>query len=280
MVRKRERNTSTVAAIEQRGPLALVQGIAFDLEGTLINLEPLHHLAHLQAAADVGIKLSRPQAIKKLPHFVGGPDEQVAAEIASLAETKPEAQRILASKRMYFEQLLHQNGLISPRRGAIEFLEWVENLGLGMAIGTVTERALAMHLLEQSGLLRVLKEEAVVAREDVRALKPSPDVYTETARRLGISPSNQLVFEDSVTGLTCAHAAGSRSVAMPTIPFKYFAQSLRQAGAEAVFEAWDVPDLRRFVREVVDPSYLSWDTRLAQGDKSSQKLELTLPARA
>jgi hypothetical protein len=48
------------------------------LEGTVIDLERFHHQAHLQAALDIGLKLSLEEAIRKIPHFVGGPDETVA----------------------------------------------------------------------------------------------------------------------------------------------------------------------------------------------------------
>ncbi len=234
-----------------------VQGIAFDLEGTIIDIEALHHNAHLLAAAGAGVSLSWQEALERVPNFVGGPDEAVAAEIASLADERVLTQEVLLAKQLHFEELLQEHSDISPREGFIEFVQWVKSLGLEVAIGTVTKRATAMHLLERAGLLREFSEEVVVAREDVPAPKPSPDVYYETARRIGISPDSQLVFEDSVIGLISARSAGCRSVAIPTIHLPSFLQSLYREGAEAVFATWRDPDIRSFILKAIGADTVS-----------------------
>jgi len=228
-----------------------VQGIAFDLEGTIIDIEALHRTAHLRAAADVGVNLSWEEALEQVPHFVGGPDREVAAEIASLADEKVSPQEILMAKQLYFQELLRENSSIAPREGFIEFMSWVRSLGLEMAIGTVTSRTLAMHLLELAGLLPKFSDEVIVAREDVLAPKPSPDVYYETARRIGIAPNSQLVFEDSIVGLISARSAGCRLVAIPTIHRPSFVQSLYREGAEAVFGTWSDPDIHPFILRAI-----------------------------
>jgi HAD superfamily hydrolase (TIGR01509 family) len=228
-------------------PITPVQGIALDLEGTIIDIEALHHTAHLRAAADAGVSLSWEEALERAPHFVGGPDEEVAAEIASLADERVSTQEILLAKRLHFGELLQEHSSIAPREGFIEFVRWARRLGLEVAIGTVTNRALAMHLLERADLLPEFNDVVVIAREDVLAPKPSPDVYYETARRIGIAPSSQLVFEDSIVGIISARSAGCRLVAIPTIHIPSFLQSLYREGAEAVFMTWSDPDIRSFI---------------------------------
>lgn len=66
--------------------------------------------------------------------------------------------------------------------------------------------------------------EAVVTGDQVARPKPSPDVYLEAARRLGVGAGRCLAFEDSVAGCEAARAAGMRVVAVP-------------AGAREPFEA-------------------------------------------
>ncbi|HEX5823265.1 MAG TPA: HAD family phosphatase [Candidatus Limnocylindrales bacterium] len=56
---------------------------------------------------------------------------------------------------------------------------------------------------------------AVVSSDEVEHGKPSPDVFLEAARRLGVSPSDVLVVEDSLNGLKAGRAAGMTTVLVP-----------------------------------------------------------------
>lgn len=58
--------------------------------------------------------------------------------------------------------------------------------------------------------------DAVVTSADVRRGKPAPDPYLEAARRLGVSPRDAVVFEDTTIGIASAHVAGARCVAVAT----------------------------------------------------------------
>ncbi|KAJ6774167.1 RIBOFLAVIN KINASE/FMN ADENYLYLTRANSFERASE [Salix purpurea] len=58
----------------------------------------------------------------------------------------------------------------------------------------------------------------IIAGDEVRAGKPSPDIFLEAAKRLGIEPSRCLVIEDSLPGVTGGKAAGMEVVAVPSIP--------------------------------------------------------------
>ncbi|KAK6932487.1 Haloacid dehalogenase-like hydrolase [Dillenia turbinata] len=59
---------------------------------------------------------------------------------------------------------------------------------------------------------------AIVAGDDVRNGKPSPDIYFEAAKRLNVEPSNCLVIEDSLPGVSAGKAAGMEVVAVPSLP--------------------------------------------------------------
>jgi len=56
---------------------------------------------------------------------------------------------------------------------------------------------------------------AVVCAEDTVRGKPYPDPFLEAARLLGVEPQRCLVFEDSVTGLNAAQAAGMQCIIVP-----------------------------------------------------------------
>nr|AFK48452.1 unknown [Lotus japonicus] len=58
----------------------------------------------------------------------------------------------------------------------------------------------------------------IIGGDEVRTGKPSPDIFIEAARRLGIEPSNCLVIEDSLPGVTAGKTAEMEVIAVPSIP--------------------------------------------------------------
>lgn len=214
-----------------------VAAVAFDLDGTLVDLERFHHTALLLAARAVGVELTWQQARERLAHFIGGPDQRVAAEVAALrAGISPPD--VLTAKRRHFSALVSAVAEIDPRPGVGELLDRLGSRGIPVAVGTVTERGEALSILHRAGLLARFGEDRVVTAQDVPHLKPAPHVYQETARRLAVSPADQLVFEDSITGATAARSAGSLVLAMPTVCDRDYLASIGATGAAAVFPDW------------------------------------------
>lgn len=231
--------------------IGIIEGFAFDLEGTLIDLESIHHEAHLLAAADFGLFLTWREAFDSLPHFIGGPDEIVAEEISSLAGKDVRPREVLMSKRHHFNLLLKKRKHIEPRKGFKAVIQWIKSNNFPIAIGTVTDRHLAKQLLLEAKLNNLTSDHLLVAREDVARPKPSPEVYLETARRIGISPTTQLVFEDSVIGVEAAVKAGSLVVAVPSLGDPRYVEILLTAGAYQVFYEWNQPELLEFLKKTI-----------------------------
>ncbi len=231
-------------------------GAAFDLEGTSVNLEPLRHGAHLSAAASFGIHLDYEFAVARLPHFIGGPDEKVASDLYDLSQStlpmpkEDFIREFLARDTIAFEQSLAQCE-IAPREGLCEFLHWLEEHQFRRAIGSLTSRAQATVILQRSGLLGAFAS-TVVLREDVKALKPAPDVYLATARAMGVSPSMQIVFDDSPRGIEAALRAGSHPIGMPVIHSTAARAALLASRPLSVFTDWRDPALRAFILRLRD----------------------------
>jgi len=227
-----------------------IEGIAFDLEGTVVDVEEAHHKGHLVTAREFGVHIPPEEAFKKLPHFIGGPDRAVCEEIRSLMDPADAegvtVDEILDRDRFHYDRLL-QSMPIELRPGFVDFYEAAKAMGLPMTIGSLTEEAQARKLLEGSRLVHLLGEENIVLREHVQEVKPAPDVFWETARRMTIDPKSQVVFEDSPRGVTAAKRAGSLAVGMPVIIKGETIASLVDAGASQIFFDWRVIDAKRLV---------------------------------
>lgn len=216
----------------------MIRGVAFDLEGTIVNLEEIHFQAFVLAAAEVGLSLTFESIVEKIPHALGGGDKRICQGIYDLSDGKTSVPRILEYKRYYYEQSLEKLGSIELRPGFREVFDQIRELGLGVAVGSLTPVKYANLILRRSGLDRLFPPEKVVLEINVQKLKPAPDVFLETARRLAISPSEQLVFEDSATGLIAARVAGSTVVVLPVYHFSKNLIEIIEAGATRIFWDW------------------------------------------
>jgi HAD superfamily hydrolase (TIGR01509 family) len=97
--------------------------------------------------------------------------------------------------------------------GVVELLEDANALGLGRAVASSSSCGWVDGWLRRHGIRDRL--DVVVARDDVRNVKPDPELFLLAASRLGVAPGACVVFEDSPNGMRAALAAGMRCVAVP-----------------------------------------------------------------
>lgn len=220
-----------------------IAGIAFDLEGTVVDVELAHHQAHIFAAKVIGVELSMEDFFKKIPHFIGGPDRTIAEEVSGLV-TKAGTQEwtdsvgmFLVNDQRQYKKLLGEMP-VQPRAGFLNSLELIHLARLPFSIGSLTGTEEARVLLDRSGLNRYFAKDMIVLREDVKNPKPAPDVWIETARRMGVAPENQLVFEDSPRGVQGAMDIRATAVGMPVYNRPDTVTALYAAGVSRVFADW------------------------------------------
>jgi beta-phosphoglucomutase-like phosphatase (HAD superfamily) len=214
-----------------------IRGVAFDLEGTLVDLEYAHHNAHLLTLRDLGMNLSLEDAVVKIPHFIGGPHERIIEEILVFTGSKRRFDYVSDLDHSYFESIRAQLPIV-PRPGSLKVIRWFKEKGFSIAIGSLTDEAPAKLILDRSGLVQEFPPDCVVLKHDVSRLKPDPMVYQETARRMGIKTSEQLVFEDSPRGVIAGKTAGSPVIGMPVYAFVQATIPLLEAGASRIFMDW------------------------------------------
>jgi len=218
----------------------IIKGVAFDLEGTVVDVEHVHHRAHLAVAEEVGIVISLDDAISKIPHFIGGPDETIYREMCIFGgreATREIIAAMLSRKRVHYERLL-ERAEIQKRPGFSDVFHVCRDLCLKVSIGSLTPSAQAKILMDRSGLDGLFLTDPVVLREHVELAKPAPDVFLKTAAVMGVAPVAQLVFEDSPNGVRAAVAAGSIAVGMPVYRTSETVGRLLDAGAKRVFFDW------------------------------------------
>ena len=160
---------------------------AFDLEGTVINLEEFHWAAHRKVAKRLGIDL--PNNIddirKLLPHFVGGPDFLVMKEIRELAITQGASREKIEAewpidKMVESKKAIYQSGYekahIAPREGVTAIMNLIGS-SLPYGICSVTQYLEMEAILERSGLRPMLSGRPIFYYDGNIRPKPAPRTY-------------------------------------------------------------------------------------------------------
>lgn len=97
--------------------------------------------------------------------------------------------------------------------GVMDCMAAARRLGLRLAVASSSEYAWVEKYLQQLGLWKAF--EVLICREDVRNIKPEPDLFLAALEALRLQADEVLVFEDSQNGVLAARRAGIRVVAVP-----------------------------------------------------------------
>lgn len=182
--------------------------VLWDLDGVLVDSEPLLFLAERAVFAEHGVDLT-PEL--KRP-FVGLGGHEVLAAMAEAFGVEADLDAWGARKAALYVELLAQVQSFT-QTGALGRALHAD--GVPMAVASGSSLAMIDAALRAAGLSEVVPTRASV--EEVARGKPAPDVFLLAAERLEVPPSRCVVVEDAVPGLLAAHAAGMRCVAIPSM---------------------------------------------------------------
>jgi HAD superfamily hydrolase (TIGR01509 family) len=185
-----------------------LQAILFDLDGVIIDSEPLHE----QAIQRTSIHLGRALTDEEIASFKGAVEEVGAAK---LLEYNPAATwsvpEVLEYRNNLYKELFNQMTLIP---GSREFIQKAHEKGLKLGLTTSALLENQRRAFDMFDLWPFFS--TIVTGQDIVHGKPHPEPYLKTAEKLGVAPANALVIEDSVHGVRSGKAAGCRVAAITT----------------------------------------------------------------
>ena len=182
--------------------------VLWDMDGTLIDSEPLWLSAELTMLARYGIDLS-----DEVRDRIVGSGLRAAAALFQELGVPMAADDIIAEWADSVITGLRADGP-DWRPGALELLASLREAGIPSALVTMAFRSIADAVVE---LLPEGTFVAIVAGDEVAREKPDPDPYLRGAAALGVDIDQCLALEDSPTGLRAAHASGAVAIGVPNL---------------------------------------------------------------
>jgi HAD superfamily hydrolase (TIGR01509 family) len=182
--------------------------VIFDMDGLLIDSEPLWRRAEIEVFARVGVHLTEADCMRTTGLRV---DEVVAFWYRERPWIGPALAEVAERIVSRVIELVRSEGELMP--GAIEALDFFAARGLPLGLASSSPRRLIDVVLECFGLgPRLL---VVHSAEHEPRGKPDPTVYLHTAEGLGHDPRRCMAIEDSIPGVLAAVAAGMGCIAVP-----------------------------------------------------------------
>lgn len=182
--------------------------VIFDMDGLMLDSERVILDCLRGAASDQRVDIEHDWWLGLIGHGDAVCRERVAARVG-----RDTADALLADGHARYIAIAESG--VPHRPGILALLELLGAHDVPRAVATSTRSPLAQRKLAAAGLLEHF--DVVCTSSDVPHPKPAPDVYLLAAKRLGVSPAQCLVLEDSPTGVRAALAAGMAVVQVPDL---------------------------------------------------------------
>lgn len=189
-----------------------IKGVLFDMDGVLVNSEPMGKRAFLEAIKNFGVI----GHLEDFHDFVGGGAEPVLRGIMEKngGVFVPE---VITHAYDIYERLAQTELHAFPASNNV--INTLHKKGYLLGICSSGNRR-RVNINIGFGKIDTANIKTIVSGEDVARKKPFPDIYLKGAELLGLEPQQCIAVEDAINGVKAAHAAGMKCIAV-TSSFSY-----------------------------------------------------------
>lgn len=219
----------------------MLKGLLFDMDGVLVNNLDVHREAFAEFFRRYGVE----RTFDELNRHFGRGNDDIMGELMPRDIVERVGIRELGNQKEAIYREIYAP-TIKPQEGLIEFLKESEREGLRSAVGSSGFLANVDFVLDKCDIRRYFS--TIVAGDQVTKCKPDPEIYLTAAAKLGLEPSECIVFEDAEAGIEAGKRAGMVVVALATTFSREF---LEETEADLIID--DFRDINvEQLRELLD----------------------------
>jgi HAD superfamily hydrolase (TIGR01509 family) len=226
--------------LRRRRAQAGLQAVLWDMDGLLVDTEPVWTVAEEELAARLGGTWSDELKAR----IVGTRLEVAVPTILRWYGVEPTDAVVADTSCWLLERMVELfSGEVRVLPGVRELLAALAEQEVPVALVSSSYRVLVDAVLAH----RLAPFSVTVAGDEVREGKPHPEPYETACRRLGVTPQRCVVLEDSAAGVASGEAAGCAVVAVPSVPGVVIDPAPRRLVAASLVDV-SVADLRELTR--------------------------------
>ncbi|MDO4587762.1 MAG: HAD family phosphatase [Planctomycetia bacterium] len=177
-------------------------GVIFDIDGVLVDSNPVHFESWVLAAKEDGVEFTE----KLFKETFGQTSRAIIENNWPHPLTSDQIHYFDQRKETIYRDHFDQNVSMIP--GVFDFIEYLRQRDIPMAAGSSGPKINVDYVLDKIGVRPFLK--AVVSGTDVERGKPFPDIFLCASEQMNVPPDRCVVIDDSLSGVQAAKAAGMK----------------------------------------------------------------------
>ena len=179
----------------------MLKAVLFDMDGVIVDTEPLHHKAYKMMFDDVGIDVSD----SMYRSFTGQSTRGICEFLCKHFDLTLEPITLEKGKRAHFTKLFFEDPDLQLLDGVEDLIKNYHSNGLTLVVASSASMFTIDNVMKRFNLDSYFKDK--LSGADLKASKPHPEIFINAAKAAGVSNSECFVIEDSTNGIIAAKEA-------------------------------------------------------------------------
>ena len=178
-----------------------LNAVLFDMDGVIVDTEPLHRKAYFKMFEDFGVDVSD----ELYATFAGATTHKVCTHVIDTFQLDAPIESLFQVKRKHFKELFYSDSDFDLIPGVKELIEHYYEHGVKMVLASSASHTTINMVFEKFKLDSFFIDR--ISGEDLKASKPHPEIFIRAAEMANENKANCMVIEDSTNGIKAAHSA-------------------------------------------------------------------------
>jgi beta-phosphoglucomutase len=192
----------------------MLKGVLFDMDGVIVDTEPLHHKAYYLMFDEVGIDVS-PELYQS---FTGQSTLNICKRLCDHFSLSEKPKTLVQLKRKYFKYIFENDPSLQLIDGVLDIIKEYYEKELKLVLASSASMMTINNIFDRFDLNQYFI--AKFSGADLKQSKPHPEIFEKAAGATGYERSECMVIEDSTNGIKAANAAGIFCVGYDSIHSK------------------------------------------------------------
>jgi len=185
-----------------RKKIKMLKAVIFDMDGVIIDSEPMHNKAYNDMFNDVGIEVSK----AFYESFTGQSTINICKHLCEHFNLKESPETLVAIKRKHYKHFFYTNSDLGLIDGVLKLIKDYHNNGLTLVLASSAAMTSIDQIFDRFDLNRYFKDK--LSGGDLKQSKPHPEIFINAVKATGFTKEECIVIEDSTNGVKAAKAAG------------------------------------------------------------------------
>ncbi|MGE5944942.1 MAG: HAD family hydrolase, partial [Flavobacteriales bacterium] len=173
----------------------MLKAVIFDMDGVIIESEPLHYVAYHKMFKDVNIEV--PNTLYE--SFTGKATLNICQELCNVFKLEESPETLVALKRKHFDYIFENDTKFDLMDGVLDLIKDYHKNGLTLVLGSSATMASIERIFKKFDLNQYFK--AKLSGADLKESKPHPEIFIKAAEATGFSKEECMVIEDATNGI-------------------------------------------------------------------------------